>query len=446
MSHPTSISRRALIGGAAAIGTATLAGCNLAKGGGGSGSGSNSVSLNVWGGVPNETGPDDLCKAFMAEHPDIKVTYTRYVNDEQGNLKLDTSLTGGVPIDMYFSYSPARLSQRASNGLAVDLTDKITAEKDFSQFAVDADPLGNYVFDGKQYAVPAARAPSQVYINQSMLDEAGIKLGDNWTTDEFVQVAKELTKPGRFGSLDYPPQARAVLGPDYRYKNDGKASNFADPWFAKELQLAQRLKQDKVVMDQKTIIAEKLQTFSQNPYIAGRVAMLIASGQIIRSINDTAQYPHDFKTFVMPIPSPQKGKQGWNTGQIGDLITVSPKSQHQDEAWELAKFWVRNAGKYMTKGGRLPTMPGSSTEDDILAQLLSDKADTLYDVESWRRFLFSPNLKMPVDTIFTAGTEIDTILQKLNDETLLGTRSVSSWVQQAVKQSDAAIKKAGAGS
>ncbi|HEY9294067.1 MAG TPA: extracellular solute-binding protein [Microlunatus sp.] len=439
---PSTISRRALIGSAAALGAAGLAGCNLAKGGSGSGSGSDSVSLNVWGGVPNETGPDDLCKAFMDEHPDIKVTYTRYVNDEPGNLKLDTSLTGGVPIDMYFSYSPSRLAQRADNGLAVDLTDKIKAEKDFAQFTADADPLGNYVFDGKQYCIPAALAPSQVYINQSMLDDAGIKLGDNWTTDEFVDVAKELTKSGRFGTLSSPPLARPVLGADYRYRDGGNASNFANPWFARELTLAKRLQASKVAMDQKTIIAEQLQTFSQNPYIAGRVAMLIQSGQIIRSINDTAQYPHDFKTFVMPIPSPQKGTQAWNTGQIGDLITVSPKSQHQDEAWELAKFWVRNAGKYMTKGGRLPSLTGSSTQDEILSQLLSDKADTLYDVDSWKTFLFSPDLKMPVDTIFTAGTEIDTITMKLTDETLLGSRSVPSWVTQAVKESNAAIKKA----
>lgn len=95
MGMQSRISRRALLGGAVtaglAAGTISLAGCNLAGGGGGGGG----AVLNVWGGVPNETGPDELCKAFMDENPDIKVTYTRYVNDEPGNLKLDTSLTVG---------------------------------------------------------------------------------------------------------------------------------------------------------------------------------------------------------------------------------------------------------------------------------------------------------------------------------------------------------------
>jgi len=437
MGNTSKISRRVLLAATAAAGAVGLAGCNGDGGAGGSG-----AVLNVWGGVPNETGPDDLCRAFMDEHPDIKATYTRYVNDEPGNLKLDTSLTGGVPIDLYFSYSPVALFKRSGAGLAIDLTDKIKAETDFAPFAVGADPIGNYALDGKQYCVPAARAPQHVYINKQMMDDAGVTLGETWTVDEFVEVARKLTKTGVFGTLTAPPLARPALGPNYLYTRDGSASNFANPWFAKELELGLKLQADKVAMDRQTIIAEKLQTFSQNPFIAGRVAMLIQSGQIIRSINDSKEYPHDFATYCMPIPLPEKGKPGWNTGQIGDLISISPKSKNQDAAWELAKFWMRNAGRYMTRGGRLPALVGSATEDDILGQLLSPEKDKLYDVASWKSMLFSDSLQLPVDTIFTAGTEIQTITAKLTDETMLGDRTVDSWVKEAVAQADAAIGKA----
>jgi multiple sugar transport system substrate-binding protein len=441
MTGSRTITRRSLLGIAASASAATLTGCNLGAGGG-KPSGGAGATLNVWGGVPNESGPDDMCKAFMAEHPGTTVTYTRYVNDDQGNLKLDTSLSGGVPIDLYFSYGPVPMFKRSAAGLAMDLTDKITAEKDFAALTADADPLSNYVLDGKLYGLPAARAPQQVYINKSMLDAAGIKLGKTWTVDEFVDVARKLTKPGVFGTLTPPPLARPALGPDYLYADGGKRSNFGNPWFAKELELALQLQKDKVAMDRQTIIAEKLQTFSQNPFIAGRVAMLIQSGQILRSINDTKGYPHKFATYCMPVPVPA-GTAGWNTGQIGDQISISPKSKFQDEAWELAKFWARNAGKYMTRGGRLPLLSGESTPDQILEQLLGPQRDTLYDVPSWKSTLFESDLKLPVDTIFTAGTEISTLRDKLTDETLLGDRTVASWVTEATRQSDAAIAKAG---
>lgn len=450
MSDKIKLGRRTFLGGAAAAAAvAATSACNLAGGGGGgggngSGGGGGGAALNVWGGVPNETGPDDLCAAFMEEHPDITVTYTRFVNDDEGNIKLDTSLTGGAGIDMFFSYNPARLFQRADSGLAIDLTEKIAAEEDFAEFRADADPAANYVREGKVFAIPAARAPVHVYINKSMLDAAGITLGATWTVDEFVEVARALTTDGVFGTLDYPPQARIMLGPDYRYADGGSSSNFADPWFSKELELAMMLQDEGVRMDQETIIAEQLQTFSQNPYIAGRVAMLIASGQIIRSINDTTEYPHDFQTYCMPLPTPDPSIPAWNSGQRGDLISINPESEYQDEAWELAKFWMRNAAEFMTKGGRLPALMGNSSEDDILADLLSENADELYDVESWRSMLFSPDLVLPVDTIFTAGTQIDTITRTLTDEYLLGDRTLDSWVSEAVAQSDEAIANGGA--
>jgi multiple sugar transport system substrate-binding protein len=451
MSERSKLNRRTFLGGAAAAAAvAATSACNLAGGGGGGGGGGNDdgggtgATLNVWGGVPNETGPDALCAAFMDEFPDIQVTYTRYVNDDEGNIKLDTSLTGGAGIDMYFSYNPARMLQRADAGLAIDVTEKIAAESDFAQFAVDADPIGNYVRDGKLFAIPAARAPVHVYINKQMMDAAGITLGTSWTVDEFVDVARQLTGDGVFGTLNYPPQARVMIGPDYRYADDGARSNFADPWFSRELELALSLQAEGVKMDQETIIAEQLQTFSQNPFIAGRVAILIASGQIIRSINDTTEYPHDFQTYCMPLPTPDTSTTAWNTGQLGDLISVNPQSQYQDEAWELAKFWVRNAAEFMTPGGRLPALAGETSEDEILASLLSENAEELYDVESWRSMLFSPDLVLPVDSIFTAGTQIDSIMTTLTDEYLLGDRPLDSWVSEAVAQSDAAIANGGA--
>ncbi|MFW6600249.1 ABC transporter substrate-binding protein [Propionibacteriaceae bacterium Y2011] len=436
-----SLDRRTLLKGAAALGAAGLGAGALSACNGGAGAGGGGV-LNVWGGVPNESGPDELCAAFMAENPDIKVTYTRYVNDEQGNLKLDTSLTGGVPIDMFFSYNPVNLFKRSDAGLALDLTDRIADDPDLATFTVDADPLGNYTLNGRQFCVPGAQAPQNVYLNKNMLDEAGITLGETWTVDEYVEIARELTKPGVFGTFEAPQLARPVLGPDHQYTDGGARSNFENEWFRKQLELAQQLQGEKVAMDQQTIIAEKLQTFSQTPFIAGRVAMLIQSGHITRYISNTKEYPHDFVTTCMPLPQPEAGTQPWNTGAIGDLMSISPKSQNQDAAWKLLKFWVLNAGKYMVKGGRLPSLPGEATEEEIVNQLLGPDRDSLYEVEAWQKFLYAPGPKLPVDTVFTAGSEILELTRRLTDETLLGDRTIDSWVTEMTTQADAAIARA----
>ena len=443
---PKIFTRRALLG-VAALGVATsLAGCNLLPAGSGSGSGSGDgdgekVTLSLWGALAPETGTQALLDAFT-EETGIEVEYTQFTNDEPGNLKLDTSLTGSVPIDVYFTYNgPALFFQRVDNGLALDLTDRIASDPDFAQFAPDAEPAGNFSRDGKAYGLPAQYSPQMVYINGDALEEAGIELGDTWTTDDYIDVARKLKTDTRFGALSGPPLARPALGPNWLYKEDG-TSNFEDPWFAKELEQNLALQEEGVVMDQETIIAEQLSMYSQNAFIGGKVAMLTQAGQILRSINDTAEYPHDFKTVIMPIPTPTGVDQGWNTGQPSDLAAINPKSKHQDEAWELVSFWMKNAAEYLIPAGRLPSMKGESTGDEILAQLLGPDADELYDVESVRNTLFGGSAPLPIDTTFTAGAEIKAIQSTLTEEVMLGDRTVESWVSEATAQANAAIAKA----
>lgn len=430
------LSRRTVLGGLAGTAAAgALAGCGngTTTGGGGTKGG----VLNVWGGVPAESGPDDLIKAFNEEYPNIKVTYTRYVNDDQGNVKLDTSLQGGVPIDVFFSYNPANVKKRSS--LALDLTKRIAGDPDLAQFAADADPINNYVFDGKLFCIPAALAPINVYVNEAMVQEAGITLPETWDIDEYVEVARKLTVPGkRYGSLNSPSVARATLGPNSNYTADGR-SNFAHPTFAEELELNLAMQKEGIRMPQSQVLAEKLKVFPHTPFLAGRVAMVIQSGHLVRYIGDAKEYPHDFRTICMPPPAPERGKAYWNTGQIGDLMSISSKTKNEENAWTFVKFWVLNAGKYMIKGGRLPSIVGDAEPADMIAQLLGPERDELYDPASWERFLFSDELKVAVDTQFAGATQINQIMEKLTDEVLLGDRTVDSWVTEAVKQADAAI-------
>ena len=55
------------------------------------------VTLKFWGGVPAEYGPLEVVANFNKEYKDkgIQIEYTRFVNDAQGNLKLEMNLLSG---------------------------------------------------------------------------------------------------------------------------------------------------------------------------------------------------------------------------------------------------------------------------------------------------------------------------------------------------------------
>src|SRR5690625_6835224 len=105
------LSRRSLLaGGLASTALTALAGC-------GGRAASPATTLNVWGGVPAESGPADLIAAFEEAHPEYTVNYTRFINDDRGNLKLDTALQGGVDIDVYITYPMESLALRSGSGM-----------------------------------------------------------------------------------------------------------------------------------------------------------------------------------------------------------------------------------------------------------------------------------------------------------------------------------------
>ena len=433
----STVGRRTLLAGLGAASLAGLAGCNLGTGGGGGGEN----TLNVWGGVPGESGPDDLCDAFMEANPDIKVTYTRYPNDDAGNVKLDSSLAGGVPIDVFISYAPAKLFQRAANGLALDITDRIEGDSELKQFGPSAETPGNFFSDGKAFSVPAQKSPTIVVLNQTMLDEAGIELGDSWTFDEYQEITDKLSKDNVFGSYEPPQKAPIILGPDKYYADGGKRSNFDHPALAADLKHHLAEQKAKRCMDRKSILAEKLEVFAHTPFLTNRAAMHIEQIFILRYISDTTEYPHDFVTRAMPHPTIEEGGDEWQRGTLGDNLCISKSAKDPDLAWEFIKFWMMN-GKYNVPGGRLPSVVGNSTTEELIAGLLGPERDKLYDVASFEHAIFGTEVNVPVDTIFTAATQIDELLDKRTDEVLLGDRSVDSWVKTMTKEADAAIASA----
>ena len=433
---------------AGAAGVAALASCGTGSGqaqpptafGEKTGSG----TLDVWGGVPAESGPANLIAAFEKKYPQIKVKYTRYVNDATGQLKLDSSLQGGVPIDVFFTYDGAALTKRVTAGLATDLTDNVAADKELAIFAAGSSPVKNMVFNKKIYTVPGAVSPQVTLVNDAMLKASGITIPSDWDFATYQDVAKQLSNKGTvFGAYDAGLVARSTLGPDANYRDKGKASNFSDPAWIRQITTNVTMQKNGSSVPQQEILSQKLKTFSQAPFLSGQVGMLSGQVFLLRYISDLQNYPHDFKVRCLTSPAPSGSDEHWNPGTYGDLMSISAKTKNPDAAWTFLKFWVMNAGTHMTPGGRLPSMLDKSEASNILAGLLGPDREKLYDVESFERVLFDDNtLKVPVDTIFTGASQIALIQDKLTDQALLGDITIDEWVSEMNKQSTAAITAA----
>lgn len=405
---------------------------------------SGTVTLEVWAGGTYETGPGDIIENFQRAYPNIKANYTRFVNDDTGNTKLDTALQGGAPIDVYVSFDVPRMSQRIKSGLAEDITPYIAADPAVKQW-VDATP-GIFKYQGKLYSLPTVSEPNVVLINKKMFDAAGVKVPEKWTTDEFRTIAQRVSTGSgdkrAYGMYAPPDIARLILGPDYWYKNDGMESNFDHPAFRQYLEFWKGMLDEKSAFPWTEVLAQNLRVYQQNVFLNGQAATWVTATWVARYINDKANYPHDFVTSFAPLPNPPGVAQPYNQGGINNWVVMHPKAKNKEAAWAFMRYWLTVGGQYvMTKGGKAPAWPGVDAETAAAGILGPDRAQ-LYDLEAFRRVVLDPSPRLVTDTITTASAEIRTLNQQQTDRVLIGELKIDEWVTTMKKQADDLIKKA----
>ncbi|NGN62538.1 extracellular solute-binding protein [Streptomyces sp. A7024] len=427
-------SRRGVLTGLAATAAGTaLSACGPKTPGGG-------TTLNMWGGVPPENGPNDVIAAFEKKHPKLKVKYHRYVNDPQGNVKLDTALQGGAPIDVYFSYGLQYLAQRVKSGLAADLTDRVQKDQAFTSLA-DPERSEAVWFDGKLHSLVCARDPHLVFVNQDLLAEAGVTIPEKWTIDDFTKAAEAIAGKNRYGMLFYPDTPRITLGADNYYARGGRKSRFADPAYREYGRAWRDALDKKIAFPYEEVVAQKLDVYQHTPFLQGKVGLWIASTFNTRYISDTKEFPRDFKVSALPMPR-VPGEKYWNPGFIGNDICINPKTRHKEAAWDLARFWMIPDGSVpMIKGGRVPYLLDGIDDETIMKELLGKDREKVYDVESVRRVLLDKDTRIPVDTVATGYAGVYKAFMESRAKMLLGETSVDDWVTTLKKRADQAIAK-----
>lgn len=341
---------------------------------------------------------------------------------------------------MFFTYSAPRLGQRIKAGAAADLTPYVEADADVKKWATETS--GIFTYEDKFFSIPTTSEAMFVFANKNVLDDAGVTLPESWTVDEFREMAKSLTKDGAFGTYSPPDVARMSLGPDYWYKDGGKASNFDAPEFRASVQLHRDMIDDGSAFPWTDVLAQDLKAYAQTPFLTEQTILWLNSPYSLRFVNDKEQYPHEFVTTFAPAPVPADVKDPWNGGSINNWLQMNAKTKVADAAWKFIRFWLVDGGQYMLKAGKVPAY-AMADQQSVVDGLLGESKDELYDVEAFKKVVFAEGTRLVTDTITTASAEISQIISGLDDRCFIGEISVDDWVNEAKSQSDDAIKNAG---
>ena len=131
---------------------------------------------------------------YLEANPNVTVNYI-HRDGTQGSMTVDALMAKGTPPDIWID----------AGGY---FRDYLTAEDalpleqyiDISVFQPDL--LKPYTIDGHVYAIPVVNVATGMAINTTMIEDIGYTIPplEDWTTDEFVRLAKQLRAVGEYAT------------------------------------------------------------------------------------------------------------------------------------------------------------------------------------------------------------------------------------------------------
>lgn len=406
------------------------------------------VVLQFWGAIPPENGPQELVDNFNKEHEgEIRVEYTRFVNDDGGNTKLETALMAGE-VDVFINYPVTSLEKRIDAGLFAPIDeylvqDGLDLEKEFGAH--------RYVFNDHYYFIPTyGGANAYIMYNMDMIEDAGIEFPEDMTWQEFNEIAKKLTHGegsdkvygwsigSTISNVDWALLAQQALDGDYLYKPGLDETNFDHPAFKASMEMRYQAEiVDKVAIPYMDIKTSKMDIAHQ--YAQGKVAMIWANYHL-RDIKNLDAYPHDFKTGFIAAPLVDKEQEVIYSGGLREWIGISSKSEHKDEAWEFIKYYAMEGYYPMCRSGRIPAWKAADP-DKVADLILGPDKDKIFDVDAYKSLIFGNERMVDLQTTRTEGaSQLAQMMGEEFETVLLGQKTVDEALQSLKVRGDELLK------
>jgi multiple sugar transport system substrate-binding protein len=291
------------------------------------------------------SGYEDAMKKVLAtwqqENPNVELK-TEFVGEDYWT-KLQTQIAAGTPPDAGIS-DYARVVSYAKAGSLLALDDFIDGDKvSLEQYLPDA--VAQYrwqqgMFDtggkgGKVYGLPSDAQGFIFAYNKKMFDEAGVKYPtDDWTWDDLVAAAKQITKPDQNKWGCYAPNLPTLFRGDFVFSAGGDLAT-AD-YKKSALDRPETIEAYKWVWDliyTYKVAPRPLPSEPANPFASGRVAMYVDG---VWWVADFLQIK-DFEWDLAMLPKhPKTGKR--TTSLESDGWWAFKATKDPDLAWSLVKF------------------------------------------------------------------------------------------------------------
>ena len=282
---------------------------------------------------------DEAILRFERENPGIKVRYRPGTLRDDYSEWLAQRIVRGQEPDVMVVLAED-FNSYAAIGVMAPLDDQIRKDpgfrrEDFYQTALES---GRY--QSTQYALPMEVVPNLMFVNRSVLAEAGVAApAKGWTWDDFYRICRKVTRStrgdqvlDRFGATRFSWRYFMYADGQVPFDPTGTEAHFNTPDFNRTIHFVAQVRQ--------------LSRNQREPdFESGRVAFAPERFSMYRAYK---YYPYRIKKFAQfnweAIEMP-KGPDGRNASELSSLLlAVSRRSAHPEAAWTFLRFLTADPG------------------------------------------------------------------------------------------------------
>lgn len=386
------------------------------------------VVFVIWADAVENASWDPIVAAFNEHHPDIEVEVQAVPAESWSGFfdAVSTRIAGGqVPDVMRIATEGQRLF--ASRGLCEPLDDYIERDQEELQdFMDDVHPnLLEWTrtlssTDGQTYYIPHGFNTMALWYNTEIFAAAGVdEPTDDWTWDDFLEAARQITQPGDVYGMHIPAEYFAGVMPwlltngASTLSDDWSESTVAEPAAIEAAEWMQSLV-DEGISPKPGGEFDAVATMAQ-----GKLAMFGGGRWPTASIREV-----ELVDKVKIVAWPQKVQQGSPVGWDGHPIMKA--SENKDAAWEFVKFLASAEAQSLEVEQGGPTVPPrkSLAASDAFLGNAPDGMIKLYEALDYATPIPSPDAgnlieQDIIDTftqILSGNEEAESALQTLDQE------------------------------
>ncbi|MBD0379971.1 ABC transporter substrate-binding protein [Paenibacillus sedimenti] len=331
------------------------------------------IEINYWYSWGDKIGEnnENLVKKFNESQEEIVVKANFQGTYDEQHAKAQAAFAAGNPPEVWQN-EIASIGVFAKAGMTEDLTPFVKKDQvDMNDFIPGL--MGNSYVDGKLHGLPYLRSTPLLYLNRTLLKEAGLDPNGPKNWKEFEEYAKKITVPDKRVGITMPVdiwyyEAFVAQSGGKMISEDGKKAEFNSEAGIEPVKFLLKLKESGVA---KIPTTDDAGNVAKLDFQNQRSAMLFSStADLTKQMQVAKDAGFELGTSFMPANK----SYGVPTGGANLVMSAKLSKEKQEAAWKFIKWMTAKEQTIYASSftGYLPSRV-SAVNSDEMKKLYAEK-------------------------------------------------------------------------